>query len=40
LPAAPLIEAVWGLDRDVEENTLDAFMYLLRNKIDPPGAPS
>jgi DNA-binding response OmpR family regulator len=34
-----LIEAVWGFDRDIEENTLDAFMRLLRNKIDPPGRP-
>jgi DNA-binding response OmpR family regulator len=33
-----LIEAVWGSDEDVEENTLDAFMHLLRAKIDPPGA--
>jgi len=32
-----LIEAVWGFDREIEENTLDAFMRLLRNKIDPPG---
>jgi DNA-binding response OmpR family regulator len=32
-----LIEAVWGFDRDIEENTLDAFMHLLRIKIDPPG---
>jgi DNA-binding response OmpR family regulator len=32
-----LIEAVWGFERDIEENTLDAFMHLLRNKIDPPG---
>jgi DNA-binding response OmpR family regulator len=32
-----LIESVWGVDRDIEENTLDAFMRLLRNKIDPPG---
>jgi DNA-binding response OmpR family regulator len=32
-----LIESVWGFDRDIEENTLDAFMRLLRNKIDPPG---
>jgi DNA-binding response OmpR family regulator len=32
-----LIEAVWGFDREIEENTLDAFMHLLRNKIDPPG---
>jgi DNA-binding response OmpR family regulator len=32
-----LIEAVWGFDREIEENTLDAFMHLLRSKIDPPG---
>ena len=32
-----LIESVWGFDRDIEENTLDAFMRLLRNKIDLPG---
>lgn len=31
-----LIESVWGFDREIEENTLDAFMHLLRNKIDPP----
>lgn len=31
-----LIEAVWGFDREIEENTLDAFMHLLRSKIDPP----
>jgi DNA-binding response OmpR family regulator len=32
-----LIEAVWGFDRDIEENTLDAFMHLLRGKIDSAG---
>ncbi|HEY6338223.1 MAG TPA: response regulator transcription factor [Candidatus Sulfotelmatobacter sp.] len=32
-----LIEAVWGFDREIEENTLDAFMHLLRQKIDLPG---
>ncbi len=32
-----LIESVWGFDREIEENTLDAFMHLLRIKIDPPG---
>ena len=32
-----LIEAIWGFDPDIEENTLDAFMHLLRNKIDRPG---
>lgn len=34
-----LIESVWGFDREIEENTLDAFMRLLRNKIDAPGKP-
>ena len=34
-----LIEAVWGFERDIEENTLDAFMRLLRNKVDLPGKP-
>jgi len=34
-----LIESVWGFDREIEENTLDAFMRLLRNKIDAPGRP-
>jgi DNA-binding response OmpR family regulator len=32
-----LIEAVWGFDREIEENTLDAFMHLLRGKIDSAG---
>jgi DNA-binding response OmpR family regulator len=32
-----LIESVWGFDREIEENTLDAFMHLLRNKVDSPG---
>lgn len=34
-----LIESVWGFDRDIEENTLDAFMHLLRAKVDAPGRP-
>jgi len=34
-----LIESVWGFDREIEDNTLDAFMRLLRNKIDLPGHP-
>src|SRR5215468_729393 len=34
-----LIEAVWGMDRDIEQNNLDAFMHLLRSKIDRPGLP-
>lgn len=33
-----ILEEVWGWDRSVENNTLDAFMRLLRAKIDPiPG---
>lgn len=31
---AAIIEGVWGLDREVEENNLDAFMRLLRKKVD------
>ena len=34
-----LIESVWGFDREIEGNTLDAFMHLLRNKVDRPGLP-
>jgi two-component system response regulator MprA len=34
-----LIEAVWGGDSDIESNTLDAFMRLLRVKIEAPGEP-
>jgi DNA-binding response OmpR family regulator len=29
-----IIEAVWGLNAEVEENTLDAFIRLLRTKVD------
>lgn len=29
-----ILEAVWGFSTDVEENTLEAFVRLLRNKID------
>ena len=34
-----LIESVWGSAAAIESNTLDAFMRLLRNKIDRPGQP-
>lgn len=34
-----LIEAVWGFEKEIEGNTLDAFMHLLRNKVDLPGRP-
>jgi DNA-binding response OmpR family regulator len=33
-----LIEGVWGSRRDVEDNTLDAFVKLLRQKVDTPGS--
>lgn len=29
-----MLEAIWGFDADVEENTVEAFISLLRNKID------
>jgi DNA-binding response OmpR family regulator len=32
-----LIEAVWGFDTDVRNNTLDAFIRLLREKVDLAG---
>ena len=34
-----LIESLWGFERDVEANTLDAFIRLLRQKLDRPGQP-
>lgn len=36
---ATLIEAVWGYDRDIESNTLDAFIRLLRAKLEGGGGP-
>jgi DNA-binding response OmpR family regulator len=32
-----LIEAVWGFDSDVRSNTLDAFIRLVRDKVDVAG---
>ena len=32
-----LIDNVWGYDRDIENNTLDAFIRLLRQKVDGTG---
>jgi DNA-binding response OmpR family regulator len=32
-----LIEAVWGNERDVENNTVDVFIRQLRTKLEPPG---
>jgi len=34
-----LIQAVWGFEGEVESNTLDAFVRLLRAKIDAMGGP-
>jgi DNA-binding response OmpR family regulator len=31
-----ILEAVWGFDAEVEANTVEAFVRLLRNKIDAP----
>jgi DNA-binding response OmpR family regulator len=33
-----LVQAVWGIDRDVESNTLDVFIFQLRNKTELNGA--
>lgn len=34
LSRTAVLEAVWGFDGTVENNTLDAFVRLLRNKVD------
>jgi DNA-binding response OmpR family regulator len=34
-----ILDGVWGLDKDVEANTLEAFIRLLRTKIDQGHAP-
>ncbi len=34
-----LISSVWGGDADIESNTLDAFVRLLRGKVEAPGEP-
>jgi DNA-binding response OmpR family regulator len=39
VPRRILIESVWGFDREIEENTLDAFVRLLRQKVDREGMP-
>ena len=36
VPRATLIEAVWGYESSIESNTLDAFIHLLRAKVDSP----
>ena len=39
VPRHTLIESVWGFDREIEDNTLDAFVRLLRQKVDREGMP-
>jgi len=34
-----LIQSVWGYERDVESNTLDVYIRMLRTKIDSTGSP-
>jgi DNA-binding response OmpR family regulator len=39
VPRQALLDGVWGCARDVESNTLDAFVKLLRRKVDAGGRP-
>ena len=38
LPRSVMVESIWGFDTEIEENTLDAFIRLLRNKVEIAGA--
>jgi DNA-binding response OmpR family regulator len=31
---AAIIDGVWGMEKDVQPNTVDAFIRLLRSKVD------
>ena len=31
-----IVEAVWGFDDEVNDNTVDAFIRLVRRKVDDP----
>lgn len=37
VPREVLLDRVWGLGSEVSDNTLDAFIRLLRKKLDRPG---
>jgi len=37
VPRRLLIESVWGFEREIEDNTLDVFVRLLRTKVDGNG---
>jgi DNA-binding response OmpR family regulator len=39
VPRESLIEEVWGGDKEVEHNTLEAFVHLVRGKIERKGLP-
>lgn len=39
VPRETLIEAVWGYGGSIESNTLDAFIHLLRGKVDTRARP-
>lgn len=39
LPRERIMASVWGYGTEIESNTLDAFIRLLRNKIEPKGRP-
>jgi DNA-binding response OmpR family regulator len=39
LSRSSIVEAIWGYNSDVEENTLDAFIRLLRQKVELPEMP-
>ena len=39
LSRTSIVEAIWGYDSDVEENTLDVFIRLLRQKVELPETP-
>ncbi len=34
-----ILDSVWGFDKSIEGNTIDAFVHLLRNKIEIDGEP-
>jgi Transcriptional regulatory protein, C terminal len=34
VPSAAIVEAIWGDRREVEVNTVDAFVRLVRRKVD------
>jgi DNA-binding response OmpR family regulator len=38
VPRSAIVEAIWGDRREVEVNTIDAFVRLLRRKIDDAGS--